>query len=132
MAGDESMRIIVRLLLALGVSAALVAPAAAELAITTAPVAMRAAPTGKAGLVQRVPGSAEIDVGKCARGWCRASWRGKFGYVRSEAVVAGPPPTTLPGDKLPPPFVNAPPASSAWRWQGFYLGGNLGLGRGAW
>ena len=127
------MRIIVRLLLALGVSAALVAPAGAELAITAAPVAMRAAPTGKAGLVQRVPGSAEIDVGKCARGWCRASWRGRFGYVRSEAVVAR---TSArdPARRQTAAAVCqcAAAASSAWRWQGFYLGGNLGLGRGAW
>jgi hypothetical protein len=122
---------IARLCLGLGVSAVLVAPAVAELAMTGAPVAMRAAPTGKAGVVQRIPQNAQVDVGKCARDWCRASWRGRSGYIPAEAVALGPPPANLAGDKMPPPVVNAPPADAtppAWRWQGFYLGGNLGFG----
>ena len=81
MAGDENMRTIVRLCLGLGASIALVAPAVAELAMTGAPVAMRAGPSGKAGVVQRIPQSAEIELLKCARGWCHASWRGRFGYI---------------------------------------------------
>jgi hypothetical protein len=122
---------IARLCLGLSVSVVLVAPAVAELAMTGAPVAMRAAPTGKAGIVQRVPQNAQVDVGKCARDWCRASWRGRSGYIPAEAVALGPPRASLAGDKMPPPFVNAPPADAtppAWQWQGFYLGGNLGFG----
>ncbi len=135
MAGDENMRTIVRLCLGLGASIALVAPAVAELAMTGAPVAMRAGPSGKAGVVQRIPQSAEIELLKCARGWCHASWRGRFGYIPSEAVVLGPPPATLPGDELPPPFVNVQPTyvtPPAWRWTGPYVGGSFGFGSGSW
>jgi len=129
------MRTIVRLCLGLGASIALVAPAVAELAMTGAPVAMRAGPSGKAGVVQRIPQSAEIELLKCARGWCHASWRGRFGYIPSEAVVLGPPPATLPGDELPPPFVNVQPTyvtPPAWRWTGPYVGGSFGFGSGSW
>ena len=135
MAGDENMRTIVRLCLGLGASIALVAPAMAELAMTGAPVAMRAGPSGKAGVVQRIPQSAEIELLKCARGWCHASWRGRFGYIPSEAVVLGPPPATLPGDEMPPPFVNVQPTyvtPPAWRWTGPYVGGSFGFGSGSW
>lgn len=135
MAGDENMRRIARLCLGLGVSVALVAPALAELAMTGAPVVMRERPTGKAGIVQRIPASAEIELIRCARGWCRASWRGRFGYIPSEAVVLGPPPATLPGDELPPPFLNAQPTyvtPPVWQWQGPYVGVNGGFGSRAW
>jgi hypothetical protein len=124
-----------RLCLGLGASLALVAPAMAELAMTGAPVTMRAGPTAKAGVVQRIPGSAEIDVVKCARGWCRASWRGRFGYIPAEAVVLGPPPATLPGEDLPPPVVYASPTYTTppvWQWTGAYVGGNLGFGSSPW
>jgi hypothetical protein len=126
---------IARLGLGLGVSVALVAPAIAELAMTGAPVTMRVGPTGKAGVVQRIPQSAEIEVLKCARNWCRASWRGRFGYIPAEAVVLGPPPATLPGDEMPPPFVNLQPTyvtPPVWRWTGPYVGGNWGFGSSSW
>jgi len=135
MAGDENMRRVARLCLGLGVSLALAAPALAELAMTGAPVVMRAGPSGRAGIVQRIPRSAEIELIRCARGWCHASWRGRFGYIPAEAVVLGPPPATLPGDGLPPPFVNVQPTyvtPPAWRWQGPYLGVNGGLGSRSW
>jgi hypothetical protein len=135
MAGDENMRAIVRLCLGLGVSVALRAPALAELAMTGAPVVMRAGPSGKAGVVQRIPASAEIELIKCARGWCHASWRGRFGYIPAEAVVLGPPPATLPGDELPPPFVNVQPTyitPPVWNWQGPYVGVNGGFGSRSW
>ncbi len=80
---------IARLGLGLAVSMALLAPALAELAMTGAPVAMRAGPSGKAAVVQRVPQRAEIELEKCTRSWCRASWRGRFGYIPAEAVVFG-------------------------------------------
>ncbi len=135
MAGDENMRRVVGLCVGLSVSITLVAPALAELAMTGAPVVMRAGPTRKAGAVQRIPASAEIELIRCARGWCHASWRGRFGYIPSEAVVLGPPPATLPGDELPPPFLNAQPTyitPPAWRWQGPYVGVNGGFGSGSW
>ncbi len=77
-----------RLFFGFGVVIAFSAPALAELAMTGAPVAMRAAPSGKAAVVQRVPASAEIEVDKnCPRGWGRASWRHLSGYIPAEAVV---------------------------------------------
>jgi hypothetical protein len=63
---------------------------------------MRARPNGKAAIVQRIPQSAEVGLEKCAHRWCRASWRGRFGYIPAEAMVLGPPPSGLPGDAMPP------------------------------
>jgi hypothetical protein len=126
---------IVRLCFGLGVFIAFISPALAELAMTGAPVTMRGGPTGKAGVVQLIPQSAEIYVEKCAGGWCRASWRGRFGYIPAEAVVFGPPPATLPGDEMPPPVVYASPTHvtpPAWRWTGPYVGINGGFGSGSW
>jgi hypothetical protein len=124
-----------RFCLGVVVSLAFVAPALAELAMTGAPVTMRARPTGKAGVVQRIPANAEIEVetcrGHCRSGWRRASWRGRFGYIPAEAVVLGPPPAALPGGEMPPPFLNAQPTyvtPPAWRWTGAYVGGSWGLG----
>jgi hypothetical protein len=135
MARDKNMRKIVRAFPGLGVFIALVSPAIAELAMTGAPVTMRVGPTGKAGIVQRLPQSADINVGKCAHGWCHVLRRGRFGYVPPEAVVLGSPPTTLLGDKMPPPVVNAPPTDAtrpAWRWTGPYVGVNGGFASGSW
>ena len=135
MAGNENMRIIARLWLGLAVSIVAVAPAMAELAMTGAPVTMRARPSGRAAVVQRIPQSAEIEVLRCARGWCHASWRGGFGYIPEEAVVLGPPPATLPGDEMPPPFVNVQPTyitPPVWRWRGPYVGVNGGFGSASW
>ena len=135
MARDKNMRTIVRLYFGLGLSIALIAPASAELAMTGAPVTMRAGPTGKAAVVQHIPQRAEIVLEKCVRNWCRASWRGRFGYLPADAVVLGPPPATLPGDEMPPPIVYASPTyitPPAWRWTGPYLGLNGGFGSGSW
>ena len=135
MARDKNMRTIVRLCFGLGLSIALIAPASAELAMTGAPVTMRAGPTGNASVVQRIPQTAEIVLEKCVRNWCRASWRGRFGYIPADAVVLGPPPATLPGDEMPPPVVYASPTyitPPAWRWTGPYVGLNGGVGSGSW
>jgi hypothetical protein len=129
------MRKIVRLCLGVGVFISLLSPTLAELAMTVAPLTMRDGPSGKAGIVQRIPPSAEISLDKCVRDWCRAWWRGRFGYVPAEAVVLGPPPATLPGDEMPPPLVNALPTyvtPPVWRWAGPYVGLNGGYGSGSW
>jgi hypothetical protein len=86
---DGSVRMIARLLLGLGVSIALVSSAIAELAMTGAPVTMRVGPTGNAGIVQRIPQRAEISLEKCLRDWCRASWRGRFGYTLRKRSCSG-------------------------------------------
>jgi hypothetical protein len=135
MARDKNMRTIVRLCFGLGLSIALIAPASAELAMTGAPVTMRAGPTGNASVVQRIPQTAEIVLEKCVRNWCRASWRGRFGYIPADAVVLGPPPATLPGDEMPPPVVYASPTyvtPPAWRWTGPYIGFNGGFVSSSW
>jgi uncharacterized protein YraI len=124
-----------RLCLGIGISIAFVAPALAELAMTGAPVTMRAGPSGKAGIVQHIPQTAEIELLKCARGWCRVSWRGRFGYIPADAVVFGPPAATLPSGEMPPPFVNVQPTSvtpPAWRWTGPYVGVSGGFGSSSW
>ena len=124
-----------RLLIGFGVVAAFSAPALAELAMTGAPVAMRAGPAGDARVVQRIPARAEIAVEKCARGWCFASWRNRPGYIPADAVVLGPPPATLPGNEMPPPVVYALPtyvAPPVWKWNGPYVGTNFGFGAGGW
>jgi hypothetical protein len=135
MAGDENMRTMARLFLGFGLSVALIAPASAELAMTRASATMRAGPTGRAAVVQHVPQRAEIDLEKCVHNWCRASWRGRFGYVPVNAVVLGPPAATLLGDEMPPPVVYASPTyitPPAWQWSGPYVGLNGGFGSGSW
>ena len=134
MACDKDMRKIVRLCLGLGFSIAFLAPALAELAMTGAPVTMRVGPTSKAGIIQHVPQNAEISLERCVLDWCRASWHGKSGYVPAQAVVLSSP-TTLPGEKMPPPVVNGAStdaARPAWRWTGPYIGLNGGFGSGSW
>lgn len=124
-----------RLFFGFGVVVAFSAPALAELAMTGAPVAMRAGPASNARIVQRIPASAEIEVEKCARGWCHASWRNRPGYIPADDVVLGPPAATLPGNQMPPPVVYAPPTyvtPPVWRWDGPYVGTNLGFGAGGW
>src|ERR1700761_7479532 len=103
------MTAIARLCFPLGLSIALITPASAELAMTGAPVVMRAEATGKANVVQRLPQGMEIVLEGCARNWCRASWRGRFGYIPAAAVVLGPPPAGLPREEMPPPAVYASP-----------------------
>ena len=47
----------------------------------------------------------------------------------------GPPPATLPGDEMPPPFVYVQPTwvtPPVWRWTGAYVGTNFGFGNGGW
>jgi hypothetical protein len=121
-----------RLLLAAGLCLSFAVPSFADLAMTGAPVTMRAAPTAKARLVQQIPASAQIDVSKCKRGWCYASWRNLFGYIPAGAVVQGPPLATAPGNELPPPVVDAQPAYTppAWGWGGPYIGFSGGYGYG--
>jgi uncharacterized protein YraI len=135
MARDKNMRKIVRLCLGLGVFIAFVAPAVVELAMTGAAATMRVAPTSNAGVVQHIPQRAEISLKKCARAWCRASWRGRFGYVPAEAVALKSPLETLPGEKMPPPVVNRASTEAthpAGRWTGPYIGLNGGFGSDAW
>jgi hypothetical protein len=122
-----------RFLLAAGLYFIFAAPSLADPAMTGAPVTMRAAPSGKARIVQHIPAGAQIDLSSCTHGWCYASWRNLFGYIPAEVVVAGPP-ATLPGNQLPPPVVNAQPniTPPAWGWSGPYVGFGGGYGWRGW
>jgi uncharacterized protein YraI len=62
------------------------AAAVAHPAMTVYDTTMRAAPSGHARVVQRIPGRAQIDVGECGEDWCAASWRDIDGFVRVDAV----------------------------------------------
>jgi uncharacterized protein YraI len=75
-----------RVLLAIAFCGGFAGAARADPAITTAPAAMRAAPSAKSRVVQQIPANARIDVMQCARFWCRASWRDRSGFVPSGAV----------------------------------------------
>ena len=86
-------------LTALGSCALFAASAAADPATTGAAASMRAAPSAKARVVQRVPANAEIDLSQCSGGWCYTSWRDRFGYLPA-AAIAGPPYPSAP----PPPY----------------------------
>ena len=109
-----------RVFLAAALALSLAGTAFAEPAVTGAPTTMRATPSGKAGVVQRIPANAEIDVSSCSHGWCYGSWRNRFGYIPAEAVIASP----VSAAVLPPPVVAAPPVAVAptWRWSGPYVG----------
>ncbi len=123
-----------RYLLAAGLSFVFAAPSFADPAMTGALVMMRAAPSGKARVVQQIPASAEIDVSKCNRGWCYSSWRNRFGYIPAEVVVGGPP-ATLSGNALPPPAGDPQPTTVAPTpptWTGPYVGFGWGYGWSRW
>jgi hypothetical protein len=62
--------------------------ASADPAMTAYGTSMRAAPSPRAQIVQRIPGHAQIDIGDCGERWCSASWRNIEGYVRVEAIDA--------------------------------------------
>lgn len=78
------------LFVALIVSGASAMSAAADPATTGAAASMRAAPSPKARIVQRVPANAEIDVSQCSGDWCYASWRDRFGYLPAAAIAPTP------------------------------------------
>jgi|SRR5579884_4213760 hypothetical protein len=88
------------------------ASAAADPATTSEAIAMRAAPSAKARLVQRVPANAEIDLNHCSGDWCYASWRDRFGYLPVAAIAS-------PAYPAPPAYGPPPPAYGAWSGGGF-------------
>lgn len=101
----------------LGCGAAFGGAASADPALTRAPAAMRAAPSAKAQVVQRVPANAQIDLSGCSGGWCYASWRDLFGYLPVGAIGA---PSYGPTAAPPPPYGGpAVVVAPAFGW-GFY------------
>ncbi|SRR5271170_8300957 len=98
--------------LAFGLLTALCSAARADPALTTTPSVMRAAPSVKAQVVQRVPARAEIDLSNCSQGWCYVSWRNMFGYLPATAVSAQP--------FGPPDYAPPPPAIAGGGWGPLY------------
>ncbi len=117
-----------RLILAFGLCLGLAAPAFADPARTTAPIVMRAAPSPKARIVQRIPANAQIDLEHCAQYWCYASWRDRFGYVPANAVAASPYASGVPGYYGPdydygPGYYGPAIVGPSWGWgRPFYNG----------
>jgi hypothetical protein len=98
--------------------------ALADPALTTAASDMRAAPSAKAHVVQRVPARAEIDLSNCSQSWCYASWRNMLGYLPVAAVSAGPVAPIAPdygyGPPPPPPVVAGPWGVGPFYGYGWY------------
>ncbi|HLW90064.1 MAG TPA: hypothetical protein VKS78_02025 [Roseiarcus sp.] len=114
------------LILGLGLSVALCSPGLADPALTTAPSAMRAAPSPRAHIVQNVPPRAEIDLSNCSKNWCYVSWRNMFGYLPVSVVAAGPNEAPPPGYAPGPPVYPPPPVVAPWGWGPFFGYGGYG------
>ena len=87
-------------------------------AMTTAPTAMRAAPSAHSRVVQSIPANAQIDIEDCGRYWCNASWRDVSGFVPVNVVAAGGPPVYRAPP--PPPAYYGPPVVVAPFGFGYY------------
>ena len=94
--------------------------ALADPAQTVLDATMRAAPSARARVVQRVPANAAIDLSSCTERWCYVSWRNLFGYLPVEAIEASPyPPPRAYGGAV---VVGTP---NVWG-PGYYYGGGWG------
>ncbi|QGM45858.1 SH3 domain-containing protein [Methylocystis heyeri] len=49
-----------------------------------------------AGVIEVVPANSIIDMQRCARGWCEASYDGRMGYVYTPVLMNGEPSTPGP------------------------------------
>jgi hypothetical protein len=105
--------------------------AAASPAMTAHRTSMRAAPSSRAHIVQRIPAHAQIDISDCGEYWCSASWRNLDGYVRVEAIAANTGP--LAPAAAPPPYgygygYGGPYYGSGPYYGGPYVGGPVVVG----
>ena len=124
------------LLLAVGLSAALIGPSLAYPSITTAPSDMRKAANPRSRIVQAVPANAEVDIKSCGAEWCYGSWRGLHGFLPAFAVAQGGPAAAVAQPPVfappPPPVVVTAPvvvAPPVYHWGGSYVGVGWGWGR---
>lgn len=92
--------------------------AAAHPAMTAFETTMRAAPSGHARPVQRIPAHAQIDLGSCSDSWCHASWRDRDGFLRVEAIAANDEPLDGPRPYFDRPYYGGP----------YYYGGPVIVG----
>jgi uncharacterized protein YraI len=59
---------------------------------TTGETNLRKGPGTDSEVVALIPKGATVEVGKCTRGWCEASFDGKDGYVIGRNIGMGPRP----------------------------------------
>ena len=85
-------------------------------AMTADDATMRAAPSGRARVVQRIPAHAQIDVTDCGEDWCAASWRDIDGFVRVEAIGPNDAPLYRPRRRYRGPFVVGPVFGFGYPW----------------
>lgn len=87
-------------------SAAPAASALARPAMTTYLANMRSGPGAGYPVAATIPAGAVVDVGACARTWCRVTWNGASGYVAAgllttrvaSAVIPAPAPAPAPAE----------------------------------
>lgn len=57
----------------------------------TRPTPLRTHASPRAGVIEIVPANAIIDMERCVRGWCEASYDGRMGYVYTPILMNGEP-----------------------------------------
>ena len=66
--------------------AAAASPALARSGTTTTELALRAAPSANTELLLTMPAGAQVNVGGCARGWCKVAWNSYAGYASQSGL----------------------------------------------
>ncbi|MGV1013655.1 MAG: SH3 domain-containing protein [Methyloceanibacter sp.] len=107
------MRLMIRFLMVLAAVSVSTGMAEARVGTTTTALALRAAPSPKAGVLLTMPAGAKVQISTCAHGWCKVSWQSQAGYARQSGLavqvrrsVARAPADGGPGELWPiyPPY----------------------------
>jgi uncharacterized protein YraI len=56
--------------------------------MASSPMAMRTHATHQAAVIEVVPANAVVDVTRCYRGWCEATYAGQTGYIHAPILVS--------------------------------------------
>jgi uncharacterized protein YraI len=75
-------------------------------AMVSAPTALRTYASPRAAVIEVIPARAVINMERCVRGWCEASYAGQVGYVYTPVLVSGGP--VSPTDEGPFGLLTAP------------------------
>jgi uncharacterized protein YraI len=75
-------------------------------AMVSAPTALRTRASPRAAVIEVIPARAIIDMERCVRGWCEASYAGQIGYVYTPVLVSAAP--VSPTDEGPLGVLTAP------------------------
>ena len=65
--------------------------------MASSPMAMRTHATHQASVIEVVPANAVIDVTRCYRGWCEATYAGQTGFVHAPILVSAAAPSADAG-----------------------------------